>query len=69
MVDIVVQPGDVLRVVVASERWLYPGCLCMLSGSPVSDLQVSRGFGLLGDEEHFVPSPGSQSTGDTTSIS
>lgn len=53
MVDTMGQPEDVLRV--AGERWLFRGHIHILPGSPDSDLQVSGGFGLLGDEQRFVP--------------
>lgn len=61
------QAEDVLRV--AGKRWLFRGHVHILPGSPDSDLQVSGGFGLLGDEQSFVPSPGHQSTRDAADIS
>lgn len=69
MMDTTVQPGDVLWVAVTGECWPSPGHLCMLPGSPASDLQLSGGFGPLGDDEHFMPSPGHQSARDAASIS
>lgn len=67
MVDTMGQPEDVLRV--AGKRWLFRGHIHILLGSPDSDQQVSGGFGLLGDEQCFVPSPGQQSTRDAADIS
>lgn len=67
MVDTTGQPEDVLRV--AGKRWLLRGHVHILPGSPGSDLQVSGGFGLLGEEQCFVPSPGHQSTRDAADVS
>lgn len=60
MVDTMVHPGDALwvAVAVAGKLWPSPGQVCMLPALPASDLQVSGGFGLLGDEERFMPSLG-----------
>lgn len=67
MVGTMGQPEDVLRV--AGKHWLFRGHIHILPGSPDSDLQVSGGFGLLGDEQCSVPSPGHQSTQDVADIS
>lgn len=58
MLDTTGQPEDVLRV--AGKHWLFRGHIHILPGSPDSDLQVSGGFGLLGDEHCSVPSQGTR---------